>query len=368
MSHIVLSNLSMVDISTEKCILQNNIRLARHRLGCDISAELLSAFSHYSEFPLPVQKSLHWHFSDNGIWVGWISWTGIASQCPVLLTWVQITLENSSLDTLQKSGDRSRAGTGAALQEEFMTLSLFLHNLNCSDLHLLHFLKWSLGHISNAECGNCMIWSINLAEADLFSTSHTEKCCCDLHCPGFAGEVSPAPHADVLSHTQQKSGWRKRGNFCLHALVLSQAIIFSICHIVFSAHLEAQTVLRKRTKKFRCRLAVCAAVRGSLEESLGGLVFCMASSLAAHTRHLQGFQILPARAAFQGRSRTGIQPTTLQDLGHPVAAVFISEEAVLPDTCFSSYLLLCFFFTALISWKQYKLCQVSQAFEKSRFS
>lgn len=166
----------------------------------------------------------------------------------------------------------------------------------------------------------------------------------------------------------EKSGWRKRGNFCLHALVLSQAIIFSICHIVFSAHLEAQTVLRKRTKKFRCRLAVCAAVRGSLEESLGGLVFCMASSLAAHTRHLQGFQILPARAAFQGRSRTGIQPTTLQDLGHPVAAVFISEEAVLPDTCFSSYLLLCFFFTALISWKQYKLCQVSQAFEKSRFS
>lgn len=102
--------------------------------------------------------------------------------------------------------------------------------------------------------------------------------------------------------------------------------------------------------------------------SKGGLVFRTASALTAHTRHLQGSQSLPARAAFQGRSRTGIQPTTLQDLGHPVAAILISEEAVLLDTCFSSYLLLCFFFTALISWKQYKLCQVSQAFEKSRFS
>lgn len=77
--------------------------------------------------------------------------------------------------------------------------------------------------------------------------------------------------------------------------------------------------------------------------SKGGLVFRTASALTAHTRHLQGSQSLPARAAFQGRSRTGIQPTTLQDLGHPVAAVLISEEAVLLDTCFSSYLLLCFF-------------------------
>jgi len=67
-----------------------------------------------------------------------------------------------------------------------------------------------------------------------------------------------------------------------------------------------------------------------------GLCWVRASTVADHTSHLQASQTSKATAALQGRSKTGIQPTMLEDLGHPVVAILISEEAVRLDTYFSS--------------------------------
>lgn len=78
-----------------------------------------------------------------------------------------------------------------------------------------------------------------------------------------------------------------------------------------------------------------------------GLCWVWASAVAAHRSHLQASQTLTATAAWWGRNKAGIQPTTLEDLGHPVVAIFISEEAVCCDTYFSSYLLVGFF---SLSW------------------
>lgn len=105
-------------------------------------------------------------------------------------------------------------------------------------------------------------------------------------------------------------------------------------------------MFRKQSRKLHCCLALCAAARGGLKESLGGLMLDVGFRCSWPHKPLASLPNLASHSCFVREEQTGIQPTTLEDLGHPVVAILISEEAVFLDTYFSSYLLLfCFFFS-----------------------
>lgn len=155
---------------------------------------------------------------------------------------------------------------------------------------------------------------------------------------------------NLWSAFQGKEGmWKERKIRFVHsgqAWVLSQLSVFSICLInIFCTLGKHSPCSENRVGNRTAVWLYMQQQRAAMRRAWVGLCWVLASSVAAHTSHLQASQSLQTAAALWGRSKTGIQPTTLEDLGHPVVAILISEEAVCLDTYFSSYLLLFLFFS-----------------------